>query len=80
TGTTNAEFGLFIAGGFEPGWQVANLSQTVLSQWVQLYSNGQSAYLNTTYNPYIDPYVPLALVNYYGLTDALSTSVIQCSV
>lgn len=80
TGTTNAEFGLFIAGGFEVGWQVVNLSQTVLSEWVQLYSNGQSAYLNTTYNPYIDPYVPSTLVNYYGLTDALSSGIIQCSV
>ncbi len=80
TGTTNAEFGLFIAGGFEPGWQISNLNQTVLSQWVQLYSKGQSAYLNTTYNPYVDPYVPPILVNYYGLTDALSTGIFQCPV
>jgi hypothetical protein len=31
TGTTNNEFGLFIAGGFEPGWQIKNLNQTILS-------------------------------------------------
>jgi para-nitrobenzyl esterase len=80
TGTTNAEMGLFIAAGFEPGWQVRNLNQTVLSEWVQLYSNGQSAYLNTTYNPYVDPNVLPALVNYYGLTDALSTYRYQCPV
>ncbi|CAF2670859.1 unnamed protein product [Rotaria sp. Silwood2] len=80
TGTTSAEFGLFIAGGFEPGWQIRNLSQTVLSQWVQIYSKGQSAYLNTTYNPYIAPYLPSILVNYYGLADALSTAIFQCSV
>jgi carboxylesterase type B len=78
TGTTSDEFGLFIAGGYEPGWQVKNLNQTVLSQWVQFYSNGQSAYLNTTYNPYVDPYVHSILVNYYGLTDALSTGLFQC--
>jgi hypothetical protein len=72
--------GLFIAGNFEPGWQTKNLNQTVLSQWVQLYSNGQSAYLNTTYNPYVDPHVPSAYVNYYGLTDALSTYRYQCPV
>jgi hypothetical protein len=80
TGTTNAEFGLFIAGGFEPGWQIRNLNQTVLSQWVQFYSKGQSAYLNATYNPYNAPYLPSILVNYYGLTDALSTSIFQCPV
>ncbi len=80
TGTTTAEFGLFIAGGFEPGWQIGNISQTVLSQWVQIYSQGQSANLNTTYNPYVNPYVPPILLNYYGLTDALSTDVIQCPV
>ncbi|CAF1362669.1 unnamed protein product [Adineta ricciae] len=80
TGTTNAEFGLFIAGGFEPGWQVRNVSQTVLSQWIQIYSKGQSAYLNTTYNPYVNPYVPPILLNYYGLTDALSTGIMQCPV
>jgi carboxylesterase type B len=78
TGTTNDEAAFFIAGGFEPGWQVKNLSQTVLSQWVQIFSNGQSAYLNTTYNPYVDPYVHSILVNYYGLTDALSTGLFQC--
>ncbi len=70
TGTTSAEFGVFIAYGYEQGWQVQNLSQSVLSKWVQVYSNGQSSYLNNTYNPYIDPYVPPILVNYYGLTDA----------
>jgi para-nitrobenzyl esterase len=80
TGTTSAEFGLFIAGSFEPGWQAENVTQTTLSQWVQLYSKGQSAYLNTTYNPYVDPYVPSTLVNYYGLTDALSTGIFQCPV
>jgi para-nitrobenzyl esterase len=80
TGTTSAEFALFIAGGFESGWQVSNLSQSVLSQWVQFFSNGQSAYLNNTYNPYIAPYVPSIFVNYYGLTDALSTGQFQCSV
>jgi carboxylesterase type B len=78
TGTTNDEFALFIAGGFEPGWQISNLSQTVLSQWVEIFSNGQSAYLNTTYNPYVDPYVPSIFTNYYGLTDALSTGLFQC--
>ncbi len=52
TGTTTDEFGLFIAANFEPGWQLLNLNQTVLSYWVQLYSKGQSAYLNATYNPY----------------------------
>jgi para-nitrobenzyl esterase len=80
TGTTSAEFGLFIAGGFESGWQITNVNQTVLSQWVQIYSKGQSAYLNATYNPYIDPYLPPILVNYYGLTDALSTGIFQCPV
>jgi para-nitrobenzyl esterase len=80
TGTTNDEFGLFIAGGFEPGWKLQNLNQAVLSQWVEYYSNGQSTYLNTTYNPYIDPNVPEILVNYYGLTDALSTGLFQCPV
>ena len=65
---------------FEPGWQIQNLSQSVLSQWVQIYSNGQSAYLNNTYNPYINPYVPPILLNYYGLTDALSTGIFQCPV
>lgn len=80
TGTTNGEFGLFIGDSFEPGWQVQNLSQNVLSKWVQMYSNGQSAYLNKTYNPYIDPDVPVTLVNYYGLTDALSTYRYQCPV
>ncbi len=78
TGTTNDEFALFIASGFEPGWQVNNLSQTVLSQWVQMFSNGESAYLNTTYNPYVDPYVPSIYTNYYGLTDALSTGSFHC--
>jgi len=81
TGTTKDEFGLFIAGGFEPGWQIKNLSQTVLSEWVEIYSNGESAYLNATYNPYnAPPYTPPILVNYYGLTDALSTSTFQCPV
>jgi carboxylesterase type B len=80
TGTANGEFGLFIGGRSEPGWQVHNLSQSVLSQWVQLYSNGQSAYLNATYNPYVDPNVPAELVNYYGLNDALSTYRYQCPV
>jgi para-nitrobenzyl esterase len=80
TGTTNDEFGVFIAGGFEPGWKIQNLNQTVLSQWVQFYSKGQSTYLNTTYNPYINPYLPSTLINYYGLTDALSTGVFQCPV
>jgi hypothetical protein len=80
TGTTKDDFGLFIAGGFEPGWQITNLSQAVLSQWVQQYSKGQSAYLNTTYNPYLAPQLPSILVNYYGLTDALSTAVFQCPV
>ncbi len=80
TGTTSAEFGLFIAGGFEPGWQIRNLNQTVLSQWIQIYTKGQSAYLNATYNPYVAPYLPPILVNYYGLTDALSTGIFQCPV
>jgi carboxylesterase type B len=80
TGSTGAEFASFIAGRFEPGWQIENVTQTTLSQWVQIYSHGQSAYLNTTYNPYIDPSVPSTLVNYYGLTDALSTCVFQCPV
>jgi hypothetical protein len=80
TGTTNGEFGLFIGEGFEPGWKVHNLSQSVLSQWVQMYSNGQSAYLNKTYNPYVDPNVSRVLVNYYGLNDALSTYRYQCPV
>lgn len=80
TGSTSAEFALFVAGRFEPGWQVENVTQATLSEWVQLYSKGQSGYLNTTYNPYINPYVPPALVNYYGLTDALSTSAFQCPV
>jgi para-nitrobenzyl esterase len=80
TGTTKDEFALFIAGRFEPGWQIENLNQTVLSQWVQIFSNGESSYLNRTYNPYIDPYVPPILVNYYGLTDALSTGGFQCPV
>ena len=51
-----------------------------LSQWVQLYSNGQSAYLNETYNPYVKPNVSASLVNYYGLNDALSTYRYQCPV
>jgi len=80
TGTTNNEFGLFIAGRFEPGWQIENVSQTVLSEWVQIYSKGQSAYLNTTYNPYVNPQLPSTLINYYGLTDALSTGIMQCPV
>jgi para-nitrobenzyl esterase len=80
TGTTTDEFGLFIAGGFEPGWQLTNLSQTVLSYWVQVYSQGQSAYLNATYNPYNASYLPPTLVNYYGLTSALSTAIFQCPV
>ncbi|CAF1000739.1 unnamed protein product [Didymodactylos carnosus] len=80
SGTVNAEFGLFIAGGFETGWQIRNLSQTILSQWVQLFSRGQSAYLNSTYNPYVAPYLPPTLVNYFGLTDALSTGIFQCPV
>ncbi len=80
TGSTSAEFALFIAGRFESGWQVENVTQTTLSKWVQLYSEGKSAYLNTTYNPYVDPNVPPTLVNYYGLTDALSTCIFQCPV
>ena len=80
TGTTKDEFGLFIAGGFEPGWQLTNISQATLSQWVQQYSEGQSAYLNTTYNPYLAPNLPSILVNYYGLTEALSTAIYQCPV
>jgi carboxylesterase type B len=80
TGTTTDEFGLFIAGGFEPGWQLTNLSQTVLSYWVQVYSQGQSAYLNATYNPYNASYLPPTLVNYYGLTSALSAAIFQCPV
>lgn len=80
TGSTSAELALFIAGRFEPGWQIENVTQTTLSEWVQLYSQGQSTYLNTTYNPYINPNVPSILNNYYGLTDALSTGIFQCSV
>jgi carboxylesterase type B len=80
TGTTNGEFGVFIAGGSERGWRVQHLNQSVLSYWVQLYSNGKSAYLNKTYNPYVDPNVSAALVNYYGLNDALSTYRYQCAV
>jgi len=80
TGTTTDEFGLFIAGNFEPGWQLIDLNQTVLSYWVQLYSKGQSAYLNATYNPYNASNLPPTLVNYYGLTSALSTAIIQCPV
>ncbi|CAF0974833.1 unnamed protein product [Adineta ricciae] len=79
-GTTSAEMALFISAGFEPGWQLFNVSQSVLSGWVESLSNGQSAYLNTTYNPYVNPYVPSTLINYYGLTDATSTGVIQCAV
>lgn len=45
-----------------------------------MYSNGQSAYLNATYNPYVKPNVTAALVNYYGLNDALSTYRYQCPV
>lgn len=80
TGSTSAEFALFVAAGFEPGWQIVNVTQATLSEWVQLYSRGQSAYLNATYNPYIDTSVPPTHVNYYGLTDALSTGVFQCPV
>ena len=78
TGTTKDEFALFISLEFEPGWKIDNLNQDVVNQWVQLYSGGQSAYLNHTYNPYIDPNVLPNLVNYYGLTDAMSTGVFQC--
>ncbi len=80
TGSTPAEFALFIAGRFEPGWQIENVTQTTLSEWVQLYTEGQSAYLNNTYNPYVNPNVPPTLLNYYGLTDALSTGTFQCPV
>ena len=80
TGSTSAEFALFIAGRFEPGWQVENVTQATLSEWVQQYSEGKSTYLNNTYNPYVNPYVPSTLINYYGLTDALSTCVFQCPV
>jgi carboxylesterase type B len=80
TGSTSAEFALFIAFRFEPGWQIENVTQTTLSQWVQFYSQGESAYLNTTYNPYVNPNVPSMFVNYYGLTDALSTGIFQCPV
>lgn len=80
TGTTSDEFALFISLAFEPGWKIEDLSQSVLSEWVQLYSGGRSAYLNKTYNPYIDPDVLPNLVNYYGLTDAMSTGVFQCPV
>ena len=79
TGTTSDEFALFISLAFEPGWKIEDLDQSVLSQWVQLYSGGRSAYLNKTYNPYIDPDVLPSLVNYYGLTDAMSAVVFQCS-
>ena len=80
TGSTSAELALFVAGRFEPGWQVENVTQATLSEWVQLFSKGQSAYLNITYNPYINPNVSSTLVNYYGLTDALSTGLFQCPV
>lgn len=80
TGTVNGEFGFFIGSNAEPGWRVENLTQSVLSKWVQLYSNGQSAYLNKTFNPYVDRSVPPELNNYYGLNDALSTYRYQCPV
>jgi hypothetical protein len=51
TGSTSAEFALFIAGRFGPGWQVENVTQTTLSEWVQVYSHGQSAYLNALIIP-----------------------------
>lgn len=64
----------------EPGWQVRNVSQSVVSEWVQLFSHGKSAYLNKTYNPYVDRNVSADLVSYYGLNDALSTYRYQCPV
>jgi len=47
---------------------------------VQYFTNGQSPLLTHIYTPFVSPNskIPAQYVNYYGLTSALSTGLLQC--